>query len=378
LRAKDSLSGVPDVRAVDSRAGLNRFLRYPFERYRDDPHWVPPLLIDERRKFDPRKNPFYRHARVDLFLAGRDGRVVGRVAAIDDDNHNATHDDNLLFFGFFEAEDRQAAEALLDKVEERARELGRDAVRGPANHSMNDGAGFQMDAFDTDPYVMMPHNPPEYPRWVEAAGYRKVKDLYAWRFESSRELGERIGRLAERVRRRQPLTVRPVDRRRFGEELTVVKHLYDEAWEKNWGFVRYTDAEFDHLAGELRLILDTDLALFVEIDGKPVGMGICLPDANQVLKRARGRLFPHGAIAFLRRGKIIDRLRLAILGVLAEHRGKGLEAVIIHELYKRAIPKGYRECECSWVLEDNRAMNRGIAAAGAELYKTYRMYQKEL
>ena len=292
MRAEDSLSGSATVRAVGSRADLNRFLKYPFERYRDDPHWVPPLLMDERRKFDPRKNPFYQHARVELFIAERRGRIVGRVAAIDDDNHNATHWDNLLFFGFFEAEDRTAADALFDKIEERARELGRAAVRGPANPSMNDGAGFQIDAFDTDPYVMMPHNPPEYPRWVEAAGYRKARDLYAWRFERSQELGERIGRLANRVYRRQPLTVRPVDRRRFDEELAAVKRLYDDAWEKNWGFVKYTDAEFDYLAKELRLILDPDLALFVEIDGKTRRHGHLSAGRQSGPQAGRGEALP--------------------------------------------------------------------------------------
>ncbi len=368
----------PKIRTVESRADLKRFIKYPFVKYRDDPHWVPPLVIAERQKFDPRKNPFYEHARVELFLAYRDGEMVGRVAAIDDDNHNKTHGDNLIFFGFFEANDRPAAEALLARVEDRGRQLGRSAVRGPVNPSMNDSAGFQINAFDTDPYVMMPYNPPEYPRYVEAAGYLKVKDLYAWLFERDQKMGEKIERLAKRVRARYDPVVRPVDMKRFDEELELVKKLYNEAWEENWGFVRYTEAEFDHLASELKHVVDPDLARFVELEGRVAGMAICLPDVNQVLKRARGRLLPFGIIAFLRRKKIVDRLRLAILGLMPEYRNKGLETVLVDELYESAMAKGYQRCECSWVLEDNRPMNRALGASGARLYKTYRIYQKEI
>jgi GNAT superfamily N-acetyltransferase len=378
LPSSDIALSAPEIRAVESRADLKRFIKYPFVKYRDDPHWVPPLLIAERQKFDPKKNPFYEHARVELFLACRDGEVVGRVAAIDDDNHNRIHDDDLIFFGFFEANDHTAAEALLSRVEEWGRRLGRSAVRGPVNPSMNDGAGFQINAFDTDPYVMMPYNPPGYPRYVEDAGYRKAKDLYAWLFERDQALGEKIGRLAKRVRARYDPVVRPVDMKRYDEELALVKKLYNEAWEENWGFVRYTEAEFDHLASELKPVVDPDLAVFVELEGRVAGMAVCLPDVNQVLKRARGRIVPFGIVAFLRRKKLVDQLRLAILGLMPEYRNKGLETVLVDELYEHAMSKGYRRCECSWVLEDNRAMNRALEVSGAKLYKTYRIYQKEL
>ena len=378
MPSRDIALSAPEIRAVESRADLKRFIKYPFVKYRDDPHWVPPLLIAERQKFDPKKNPFYEHARVELFLACRDGEVVGRVAAIDDDNHNRIHDDDLIFFGFFEANDQTAAEALLSRVEEWGRRLGRSAVRGPVNPSMNDGAGFQINAFDTDPYVMMPYNPPGYPRYVEDAGYRKAKDLYAWLFERDQALGEKIGRLAKRVRARYDPVVRPVDMKRYDEELALVKKLYNEAWEENWGFVRYTEAEFDHLASELKPVVDPDLAVFVELEGRVAGMAVCLPDVNQVLKRARGRIVPFGLVAFLRRKKLVDQLRLAILGLMPEYRNKGLETVLVDELYEHAMSKGYRRCECSWVLEDNRAMNRALEVSGAKLYKTYRIYQKEL
>jgi GNAT superfamily N-acetyltransferase len=367
-----------NVRTVHTRTDLKRFIKYPFAKYRGDPHWVPPLLIDERQKFNPKKNPFYQHARVELLLAERDGEVVGRIVAIDDDLHNQTHDDNLAFFGFFEAKDQATAEALLVRVEDWARQLGRSSVRGPANPSMNDGAGFQIDAFDTDPYVMMPYNPPEYPRYVEAAGYRKVKDLYAWLFGETLEISDTVERIADRVRNRYNPVVRPGNMKRFAEEVATLKRIYNEAWERNWGFVRYTEAEFDRLASELKLIIDPDIALFLELNGQVAGVAIGLPDVNQVLKRMRGRLLPFGIFHFLNRKKIIDQGRLPILGLMPEYRNKGLDLVLMHEIYKRARAKGYKRGELSWILEDNKAMNRSIEASGATLYKTYRMYQKEI
>lgn len=335
--------------------------------------------MSERERFDPKKNPFYQHAVVELFLAERGGRAVGRVAAIDDDNHNATHNDNLAFFGFFEAEDEAVAQALFTTVETWATDRGRSAVRGPVNPSMNDGSGFQLDAFDTDPFIMMPVSPPAYPHYAEAAGYTKVKDLYAWLFDHHQSDFERLHRLADRSRKRYPLTVRTPDLKHdFDAELGVLKHFYNEVWENNWGFVRYTEAEFDHLAAELKLIVDPDVVIFLELGGQIAGLALVLPDANQVFKKMNGRLLPFGFIHYLNRKRIITQARLPILGVVPEHRRKGLELVLIDEVIRRTRAKGYMRGECSWILEDNDEMNKGIAAAGATLYKTYRLFQKSL
>ena len=365
------------VRVQDKRDKA-RFIGLPYTLYRGDPHWVPPLRIAEKERFDPRKNPFYQHAVVELFLAERSGRVVGRVAAIDDDLHNATHGDNLAFFGFFEAVDGEVAAALFRAVEAWARARDRSAVRGPANPSMNDGSGFQLDAYDTDPYLMTPSNPPDYPRYAEAAGYRKAKDLYAWFFDHRTADVERLERLAARVEKRYRPTVRTADMKRFDDELNIVKQLYNGAWEENWGFVKYTEAEFDALGRELKLVVDPDIVVFLELGGEVVGLSLALPDANQVFKKMNGRLLPFGWTYYLRRKQIIDQARLPILGVVKEHRNKGLELVLIYETLKRSKAKGYMQGECSWILEDNDAMNKGIAATGATLYKTYRLYQKSL
>jgi len=368
-----------EISRVSGKRDLERFIGYPYALYKNDPHWVPPLLMSERERFDPNKNPFYQHAVVDLFLAERGGRVVGRVAAIDDDNHNATHGDNLAFFGFFEAEDEGVAQALFATVEMWAKDRGRSAVRGPVNPSMNDGSGFQLDAFDTDPFVMMPASLPAYPHYAEAAGYTKVKDLYAWLFDHYESDFSRLHRLAERARKRYSFTIRTPDlKHNFEAELGVLKHFYNEVWENNWGFVRYTEAEFDHLAAELKLIIDPEIVLFLELGGQVAGLALTLPDANQVFKKMNGRLLPFGFIHYLNRKRIIKQARLPILGVIPEHRNKGLELVLIDEVIRRTREKGYMRGECSWILEDNDGINKGIAATGATVYKTYRLFQKTL
>ncbi|UCH27420.1 MAG: GNAT family N-acetyltransferase [Trueperaceae bacterium] len=367
------------MQKVASRRDQKRFIEYPYRKYRGLDVWVPPLVMGEREKFDPKRNPFFEHARISQYLAIRAGEVVGRIAAIDDDNHNRTHNDNLLFFGFFEAEDEACAHQLLATVEKEAVSLGRQAVRGPTNPSMNDGAGFQIDGFDTPPYVMMPQNPPEYPAFVESAGYQKVKDLFAWHFDVAKGPTDRLLRLAKRVKERYKPLIRPADMRNFRREIDILKTFYNSVWEKNWGFVKYTDKEFEHMAKDLKLIVDPELVLFVEVDGDLAGLCLTIPDINQVLIRFNGRLFPFGIFHLLNRKKTIDRARLAVLGVLPEFRNKGLELVLMDEVSRRAKERGIRAGECSWILEDNTSMNRAIEASEvATLYKTYRLYQKPL
>lgn len=376
------------VEKVGSKAQLEQFIDLPYRLHRGKSYFVPPLRMAEYDLFNPQKNPFFAHARMALFLATRAGDVVGRIAAIDDDNHNDTHGDNIAFFGFFEAVDDAVAKALLNTVEDHARSLGRSAVRGPANPTMNDGSGFQIDAFDTKPFVMMPANPPDYPQYVENAGYHQVKDLYAWFFDVQKHhLSERLTRIAERARKRYDLTVRPVNLRHFDDELAHLKRVYNEAWEDNWGFVKYTDAEFDHLAADMKLILDPHVALFAESHGEVIAVCICLPNLNDILQHLPdGRLIPRGVPLLLGMKllpqrlarRLVNSLRLPILGVIPKYRNRGLEALMIAELVRVGKPRGYVHGELSWVLEDNHSMNRAIEEAGAERYKTYRLYQKDL
>lgn len=366
------------VRSVNTKSDLKKFIEYPYKKYRSHPHWVPPLRMSEREKFDPSKNPFFEHGRMKLFLAERDGEVVGRVAGIDDDLHNETHRDNVAFFGFFEAVDEAVAHALFTEVEAWAGSLSRSSLRGPVNPTMNDGAGFQINAFDADPFIMMPYNPPEYPSFAEAAGYHKIKDLYAWYLGSDVGPSDRLLRLADRAAKRYNFTIRPLEIKHFKDEVERVLGFYNEVWEKNWGQTKYTPKEAELLAKELKLIVDPEMVLILEIDGELAGIAVGFPDANQLFKKMNGRLLPFGIFYALRAKHIINRLRLPILGVRPEYRNKGLELALIAEFCRRGIARGYTGAECSWILEDNEAMNKGIAATGAELYKVYRLYQKEL
>ncbi|HZW99515.1 MAG TPA: GNAT family N-acetyltransferase [Trueperaceae bacterium] len=366
------------VQEATDRPGLRAFVDYPYAKYRNDPNWVAPLRISQFEMFDESKNPFWQHAQKALYVARRDGRVVGRIAYIRDDEHIRLHDEQLAFFGFFEADDDEAAKALLEVVESHAASEGLGAVRGPINPSMNDGAGFQIDSFDEKPAVMMPQNPPEYPRWVEGAGYAKIKDLYTFEFDTHKPFDERIERIAARTKARYPIVIRPADMKRFDREIEILKMIHTTAWEQNWGNVPLSDAELEHLANDLKMIIDPELVLFLEHRGEPVGMAITVPDLNQVLARFNGRLLPFGIFHLLNRKRIIDRARLVMLGVLPEHRNRGYDLLLIHEVVKRARDRGIKGGECGWTLEDNTRINNAIEATGGVRNKTYRIFQKGL
>ena len=369
-----------DPRVVEATGArlVRAFVELPYRMYAGDPRWIPELRRDAHRRLSPRHNPFLAHSEMALFLATRDGRVCGRIAAIEDCAHNEFHRERLAWFGFFEAEDRATADALLDRAEAWGRRRGCTALRGPANPSLNESAGLLVDGFDDDPYVLMPHNPPVYASYVEGAGYVKVKDLWAWDIDLTVPLGARIARLAERVRKRHGVTVRRVNMHAYYSELEKMVAVYRQAWEANWGFVPPTDAEMRQLATDLKPIIDPDLVLFAEAAGRTVACAVALPDVNQVLKRMGGRLFPFGLLHFLNRKRVINRSRLLLLGVVPEYRNLGLYPLIIAEMHRRGVDSGYVRGELSWTLEDNDAINAGIAAAGGRRYKTYRLYEKPL
>jgi hypothetical protein len=235
-----------------------------------------------------------------------------------------------------------------------------------------------VDAFDADPYVLMPYNPASYPGFVEGVGYRKAKDLLAWDIDLTTPRPERIGKLAERVAQRHGIKVRTVDLAAFDRDLGILQTIYRAAWDDNWGFVPPTDAEIRQLAVDLKPILDPELVLFAEIKGQPVACSVAIPDVNQVLKRMKGNLLPFGIVHFLRRRSIVNRARLLLLGVMPAVRRMGLYPLLIFESHRRAVARGYTRGELSWTLEDNELIHAGIEAAGGRRYKTYRLYEKPL
>jgi len=372
------MSRLTDVRPVSGRREFRRFIDYAYERNAGDPHWVPPLRLAEHERLTPAKNPFFAHADVQLLLAWRGDRLVGRIAAIDDRLHNETHHDNAAMFGFFEAADAEATQALLGAVESWAAARGRARVRGPINPSLNESAGLLVDGFDSDPMIMMPHNPPEYAAQIEAAGYRKVKDLFAWLYQIDGEPPAIVAKLATRLRERARIVVGPLKLSEFAREVERLRVIYCGAWDRNWGFVAPTEAEFRRLASELKPIFDPRCAVIAEVDGRPVACAIAIPDINQALKGTSGRLFPLGLVRLLLRRRYVNQIRLLLLGVDAGYRALGVYPLLLFELHRQLSGGPYRRIEFSWVLEDNRDINQPAELGGARHYKTYRIYEKSL
>ena len=368
------------VRTVSGKKDLRRFIKFPWKIYGGNGYWVPPLISDRKKLVDRDRNPFYRHAEMELFLAEKEGEVVGRIGAILNHLHNSFQSENIGFFGFFESvNDRPVATAMFDTARNWLRSKGVTAMRGPASPSMNDECGLLIEGFEESPTVMMPYNPPYYADLFEAYGLRKVMDLYAYALYKDRvELGK-ILRLAEVVRRRQSLQIRSIDMKNFRRDVGIVKEIYNKAWSSNWGFVPLTDEEIDFLADDLKKILDPDFASFAEVNGKDVGFSLALPDINQVLKRIpSGRLFPFGLLKFLLYRTKIDNVRLIITGVIKEYQRRGIDAVLYSEILHRAAAKGIYRGEASWILETNKMMSSGLDAMNAVCSKTYRMYQMSI
>lgn len=367
-----------DVRPVAGRAEFRRFIDYAYEINARDPHWIPELRLSARERLTPKKNPFFSHADVELLLAWRDGRVVGRVAAIDDRLHNETHRDNLAMFGFFEAADADAGGALLAAAEAWAKRRGRAAVRGPISPSLNESAGLLVDGFDSDPMLLMPRNPPAYAQYIESAGYAKVKDLYAWLYTMTAEAPPFFTRLADLVSDRVGASVRPVDVKAFDREADALRQLYISAWERNWGFVAPTAEEFRRITHEMKPILDPRCTVCAEVDGRMVACLVAVPDINQALKGTDGRLTPSTIWRLIRRNRYITQARLLLLGVDARYRNMGFYALLIAALNRQLVGTQYRHLEFSWILEENRDINQPAERAGARRYQTYRIYQKAI
>jgi hypothetical protein len=368
-----------DVRPATTRRERRAFVDLPYEKYRGHPHWIPPARLTEVPQFDPRRNPFFAGADMDLLLAWDGPRVAGRIAAIDDRRHNETYPgDNVAGFGFFEAESPECAAALLAAAERWAVARGRTKLRGPVNPSLNHVAGLQIDAFDTDPYLMMPWNPPEYAGYIEAAGFRKAKDLWCWLLAVDRSPTDRLAPLARRYRERHRVTLRRFNRWRLRRESDRLYDLYSIAWEPNWGFAPPSRDEFWLIMKDLQWLRQLDGMLFAEVDGRLVGAATLVPDVNQVFKGTNGRLLPVAWWRLLNAPRFITRGRVVVVGVIPEYRDTGVLAVLMHELFVVAKRYGFTQLENSWVLEDNLPTNQALKKGGAVRYKTYRLYEKTI
>jgi len=365
-----------EIVAADNPKALKEFVKLPYRIYRDDPHWVAPLEIAVKELLDRAKHPFYAGAEAEFFLARQDGQVVGRVAAILNKAHNRFHGENAGFFGFFESvNDPAVAEALLDRARRWVFDRGAKFLRGPVNPSTNYECAMLIDGFDSDPMVMMTYNPRYYPALMDRVGLGKAKDLYAYLSNANTIDMNKIGRVGDRAIAANGVKVRPIDMKNFDADVDRVWDVYNLAWERNWGFIPMSKEEWHLQAKEMKQILKPELVLIGEVEGRVVGFALALPDINQALKPARGRLLPAGIVKILYYQRLVKSVRVIALGVVGEYRASGLAAGFYATLVRNARKLGYGDCEMSWILEDNVLMNRSLEAMGAKRYKTYRIYE---
>ncbi len=366
------------IEVIRKARHLNEFLKLPWRIYRGDPNWVPPLISDQKKLLHPKINPFFQHAQMTRLVARRNGKVVGRICAIDDRAHIEYWQEPVGFFGFFECEnDPETAKALLDAAADWLKSRGIKTMRGPMNPSANDSCGLLIEGFDSPPVIMMTYNPPYYIDLFEKNGLTKAKDLYAYKLHKD-EIPERVIKVGEKIRDKQDITIRPIKIKNLREDIEKVRFIYNQAWSKNWGFVPMTAAEFDHTAADLKQVLDPELAYIAEDGDKPVGFSLALPDLNVALIHCNGRLFPFGIFKVLYYRRKIKNIRVITMGLIEEYRGNGIDVLFHMETLKRGVKRGYEWAETSWILEDNVPMNKVAAMVGAKIYKRYRIYDKAI
>ena len=368
------------IQKVVSKKDLRQFIDFPHELYKDDPNYVPELFIAQRDLLT--KHPFLGHSSLQPFLALKDGKVVGRIAAILNNNHNHFNQSNDGFFGFFDAvNDSDVTGALMNEAAAWLKEKGVQTMIGPANPSTNESCGLLVEGFDTPPVAMMTYNKPYYARLLERSGFNKKTDLLAHRIVPEKLVDKpvrMIDALTQRLAARG-ITIRRGNMKNFRQEVAGLRNVYNEAWDKNLGFVPMTEEEFNYMAKDLKMILDPDFCLVAEHDGKPIAFALCIPDINQVfIKIKKGRLLPAGLFKLLTQRKKINAIRVIALGVTEPYRKMGIEAVFYGTIIRKGLEKKMKMAEASWILEDNKMMNRGIESVNGEVYKRYRIYEKNI
>ena len=372
-----------EVSEVTSRHERDAFIKFQWQIYATDPAWVPPLIIERKSFLDRKRHPFYRHGEAALFLARKDGKIVGRIMASDDPNYNSLHETNVGCFGLFESiNDQEVAAALFDAAAGWLRNRGRSEIMGPIDYSTNYVCGLLVDGFRFAPTILTAHNPPYYRDLIESCDFTKEKDWYAWWFADPSKAAMHLRRLATRLKSRWPVTIRSADLKHLRDESRRLRQIFNQAWEKNWGFVPFTEAEIEFMTEELKPLIVPEFAWIAEIGSEPVGFTLCLPDINVVLRDLNGRLtrfgLPIGLIRLLFYKNRVRKGRLIALGVVEKYRRAGIaEMLVLHVMEETMIKRGITG-ELSMTLEDNHMINRFLEAIGAERYKTYRIYSSSI
>lgn len=365
---------------VNSKKDLKDFIKLPFSIYANDPYWAAPLIQDQIDFFNPKKNPYYEHSKVKLFIVkDENNKTVGRISAQTNTQHNQYHNDKVGFFGFFEAiNNQEVTHLLLTEAAKYLKEQGCDAIRGPFNFSTNEECGLLIDGFYSSPFVMMTHHPHYYQALIENENLIKAKDLYAWLVEYDcmppflQNIGDKI------IAKEPSFSIRCLDKKNLKTDIETVFTIYQKAWENNWGFVPMTRKEFDHTVKTLLPIVVPEMVFIAEVDGKPAGFSVTLPDYNFILQKMKGRIFPTGIFKALYYKNKIKSVRVITMGVIHEFQNRGIDTLFYYYSWKAGMDLNYRRGEFSWVLEDNESMNKIAKHLGAHIHKTYRIFEKAL
>lgn len=371
---------MPDLQGVThvtTHEEFDQFIHFPYQHYAHDAQWVPPLVSEQKKRLDNRKNPFFEGADMALFLGQVNGVTAGRIAAIDNRAYNEYHGTRIGFFGFFECtENQQLANLLIKVARDWLEQRGLTSMIGPLNPSMQDEIGILVDGFDKSPAIMMPYTKPYYDKLLQQAGLQKSTDLYAYRVTRNSVSADRAQRAEKLLKRRYPeINIRPVNMRRFKSEVQTIRTLYNRAWAHNWGFHEVSEREFSHMASQLKGIVDPDLVFIAEHGNQPVGFSLAIPDYNQVLRHLDGKLLPFGFLKLLYHRRHINRLRVALMGIDPEFQGRGIDALLHHRSIQKGLEKGYDSAELGWLLESNSNILRVVEKVGGEHDKTYRLYR---
>jgi len=370
------------IRPVTSRSDRKRFIDFQYDFYRGHPYFVPPLRMDVEHVLNPKKNAFFEHGKIQLFMAfDASGTPVGRIAGIVNGMHLKKYGDGNGFFGFFECiEDYSVAEALLDAVRTWLQEQNLQGMRGPTNPSMNDTAGLLVNGFDREPSILMPYNPPYYETFLLKYGFERAMTMWAYYIHKKYTNIDKLKRGVELIYRRNPgLKLRTLDMSRFDEEARNVLRIYNDAWEHNWGHVPMTEAEFTQLANQLKQIVDPKVVYILELDGEMVAFSVSIPNLNLALKHVKdGRLLPTGLLQLLARGKFggIYELRTPLMGVLQKYQGRGFDAILNLAIIEEGPKYGYDASEMSWVLDANKVLRNALVSFGGVVDKEYAMFEK--
>ena len=373
-----------ELESFDNTDGRRKkeFVKLPSEIMRDDPNWVSLLLVERLAQLHP-KHPFFKHAKARFWLLKRDGQNIGRISA-QVDQLAWQHDmPGMGFIGNFDCiDDVEVAKCLFSAAEVWLSENGCDQVRGPFSLSINQESGCLIDGFDTPPFPMMGHAMPYYQTLYEANGYAKAKDLYAWKSDADRSFPAAMQRILSQHKGR--CVMRDFDRKHYKRDLLIMLDLFNDAWRKNWGFIPFTEEEFLLIGKEMMQIVPTDFIKFAEVEGKAAAFVAYIPNINSLIGDLKGKLFPFGFLKLLYRLRFAPAKsgRIALMGIRQEFQnslmGSTLTFMLLHELHLSTVAKGYNTVEMSWVLEDNKRLNKVMQSTGGKRYKTYRVFEKKL